>query len=1495
MGYSPGFLLKKGRFSTFAHSLQIDTNSRASSQKLFQEGLGGVSESLERFKGLAKIRLFLNRVLQPRIFAQKRPIFDQTEFTQNRHKQSRKWLEILLGGLRSRFREFGAISTTCQNPPCSKPWAIAQAFCSKTASFLPSQIHSRSTQTVALVVRNYFRRVQEAFQRVWSDLQDLPKSALLKTMGYSPGVLLKNGQFSTRPNSSKIDTNSRGSGQKSFQEGLGVVSESLERFRRLAKIRPFQNHGLQPRLFAQKRPIFHLRPFTLDRQKQSRLLLEIILGGFRRRFREFGAISTTCQNPPFSKPWAIAQAFCSKTADFRPDRIYPKSTQTVAEVVRNPFRRVQEAFQRVWSDFVELPKSALFKTMGYSPGFLLKNGRFSTFAHSLQIDTNSRPSSQKLFQEGLGGVSESLERFRGLDKIRLFLNHGLQPRIFAQKRPIFDQTEFTRNRHKQSRKWLEIILGGFRRRFREFGAISTTCQNPPFSKPWAIAQAFCSKTADFRPDRIYPKSTQTVAEVVRNHFRRVQEAFQRVWSDFDDLPKSALFKTMGYSPGFLLKNGLFSTFANSLQIDTNSRACCQKLFQEGLGGVSESLERFKGLAKIRLFLNHGLQPRIFAQKRPIFDQTEFTQNRHKKSRKWLEILFGRAQESFQRVWSDFDDLPKSALFKTMGYIPGFLLKNGIFSTFTNSLQIDTNSRACCQKLFQEGLGGVSESLERFTGLAKIRPFENHGLQPRRFAQKRPIFDQTEFSRNRHKQSWKWLEIILGGFRRRFREFGAIYRTCQNPPFSKPWAIAQAFFSKTANFRPDRIHPKSTQTVAEVVRNPFRRVQEAFQRVWSDFVELPKSALFKTMGYSPGFLLKNGRFSTFAHSLQIDTNSRGSSQKLFQEGLGGVSESLERFRGLDKIRLFLNHGLQPRIFAQKRPIFDQTEFTRNRHKQSRKWLEIILGGFRRRFREFGAISTTCQNPPFSKPWAQAFCSKTADFRPDRIYPKSTQTVAEVVRNHFRRVQEAFQRVWSDFDDLPKSALFKTMGYSPGFLLKNGLFSTFANSLQIDTNSRACCQKLFQEGLGGVSESLERFKGLAKIRLFLNHGLQPRIFAQKRPIFDQTEFTQNRHKKSRKWLEILFGRAQESFQRVWSDFDDLPKSALFKTMGYIPGFLLKNGIFSTFTNSLQIDTNSRACCQKLFQEGLGGVSESLERFTGLAKIRPFENHGLQPRRFAQKRPIFDQTEFSRNRHKQSWKWLEIILGGFRRRFREFGAIYRTCQNPPFSKPWAIAQAFFSKTANFRPDRIHPKSTQTVAEVVRNPFKRVQEAFQRVWSDFDELPKSALFKTMGYSPGFLLKNGRFSTFAHSLQIDTNSRASSQKLFQEGLGGVSESLERFKGLAKIRPFQNHGLQLRLFAQKRPIFDQTEFTRNRHKQSRKWFEILLGGFRRRFREFGAISMSCQIPPCSKPWAIPRLFAQKGPIFDLRPFTLDRHKQSRKQLEIILGGFRRRFREFGAI
>ena len=179
----------------------------------------------------------------------------------------------------------------------------------------------------------------------------------------------------------------------------------------------------------------------------------------------FGTISRTFQNRPCSKPWAIDQAFCSKSADFRPSRIHPKSTKTVPERVRNPFSSAQESFQEVWNDFQDFPKSAMFKTMGYSPGF------------------------------------------------------------FPQNRPISDPREFTRNRQKQSPNELEIHLQAHRNRFRKFGTISRTFQNRPCSKPWAIAQAFCSKWADFRPSRIHPKSTKTVPERVRNPFSSAQESF----------------------------------------------------------------------------------------------------------------------------------------------------------------------------------------------------------------------------------------------------------------------------------------------------------------------------------------------------------------------------------------------------------------------------------------------------------------------------------------------------------------------------------------------------------------------------------------------------------------------------------------------------------------------------------------------------------------------------------------------------------------------------------------------------------------------------------------------------------------------------------------------------------------------------------------------------------------------------------------------------------
>ena len=67
--------------------------------------------------------------------------------------------------------------------------------------------------------------------------------------------------------------------------------------------------------------------------------------------------------------------------------------------------------------------------------------------------------------------------------------------------------------------------------------------------------------------------------------------------------------------------------------------------------------------------------------------------------------------------------------------------------------------------------------------------------------------------------------------------------------------------------------------------------------------------------------------------------------------------------------------------------------------------------------------------------------------------------------------------------------------------------------------------------------------------------------------------------------------------------------------------------------------------------------------------------------------------------------------------------------------------------------------------------------------------MFKTMGYSPGFLLKIGRFRTLANSPQILTNIHESTQNSICKDIGGFSGSLERFLAPAQIRHVQNHGL----------------------------------------------------------------------------------------------------------
>ena len=242
--------------------------------------------------------------------------------------------------------------------------------------------------------------------------------------------------------------------------------------------------------------------------KQAQKQLEIHLQACRRRFREFGTISRTYQNPPSSKPWAIAQAFCSKSVDFGHLRILTESLQTSPKTVRNPFASMQATFQRVWDDFSTYQNPPSSKPWAIAQAFCSKS---VDFGH-LRILTESLQTSPKTVRNPFASMQATFQR-------------------------VWDD-------------------------FSNY-------QNPPSSKPWAIAQAFCSKSVDFGHLRILTESLPTCSKIVGNQLSSMQATFQRVWDDFSHLPKSAIFKTMGYSPGFLLKIGRFRTLANSHGIFTN--------------------------------------------------------------------------------------------------------------------------------------------------------------------------------------------------------------------------------------------------------------------------------------------------------------------------------------------------------------------------------------------------------------------------------------------------------------------------------------------------------------------------------------------------------------------------------------------------------------------------------------------------------------------------------------------------------------------------------------------------------------------------------------------------------------------------------------------------------------------------------------------------------------------------------------------------------------
>ena len=215
------------------------------------------------------------------------------------------------------------------------------------------------------------------------------------------------------------------------------------------------------------------------------------------------------------------------------------------------------------------------------------------------------------------------------------------------------------------------------------------------------------------------------------------------------------------------------------------------------------------------------------------------------------------------------------------------------------------------------------------------------------------------------------------------------------------------------------------------------------------------------------------------------------------------------------------------------------------------------------------------------------------------------------------------------NLPKSAMFKTMGYCPGFLLKNGHCQTLANSPGVDTNSPAMSWKFFCKHLG-------------------------------------------------------------AFQAVWNDFQDLPKSAMSKTMGYSPGLLLEIGRFRLIGNSSQIFTNKAVLSYKSICAHVVVVSTEFGvSVQNLPKSAMFKTMGYWP-----------------------------------------GFLLKNGHCPTLANSPGINTNSPAMTWKF--------------------FCKHLEAFQAVWNNFQDLPKSAMSKTMDYSPGFLLKNGQFSNLAISPEID-------------------------------------------------------------------------------------------------------------------------------------------------
>ena len=265
-------------------------------------------------------------------------------------------------------------------------------------------------------------------------------------------------------------------------------------------------------------------------------------------------------------------------------------------------------------------------------------------------------------------------------------------------------------------------------------------------------------------------------------------------------------------------------------------------------------------------------------------------------------------------------------------------------------------------------------------------------------------------------------------------------------------------------------------------------------------------------------------------------------------------------------------------------------------------------------------------------------------------------------------------------------------------------------------------------------------------------------------------------------------QATFQRFWIDFSNVTKSALFKTMGYSPGFCSKSVDFGHW----RILTESLGTSPKTVRNPFSSMQATFQRVWTISRTYqnpPSSKPWAIAQAFCPKSVDFGPLRILTESLQTSPKTVTNPFASMQATFQRVWTISRTYQNPPSSKPWAIAQAFCSKSVDFGHLRILTESLPTCSKIVGNQLSSMQATFQRVWDDFSHLPKSVLFKTMGYSPGFLLKIGRFRTLANSHGIFTNKPKNSHKSICKHAGDVSESLGRFLKLTKIRPLQNHGL----------------------------------------------------------------------------------------------------------